>query len=140
MSTRPIRVALVVPGLGSGGLERIVRDLALELAVRTYDPAVFCTTKLGMYADDLRRARIPVCDCGERKWSSRRTDRITAVSRATAAELTHLLRLPVTPEVIADGVEPPASRVRERHELRSPELRRQRVTTKLCSRRFQLPS
>ena len=180
MSTRPIRVALVVPGLGSGGLERIVRDLALELAARAYDPAVFCTTKLGLYADDLRRARISVWNCGERtlrvvptrlikrlvrfspdvmhahggawraaatarmvlratplvytehgrtldaakwriaieRWSSRCTDRITAVSRAAAAELHRLLQLPVSPEVIANGVEPPSSRVRGRDELR----------------------
>lgn len=180
MSTRPIRVALVVPGLGSGGLERIVRDLSFELAARAYDPAIFCTTKPGLYADDLRRARIPVWDCGERtlrvlptrlirrlirfapdlvhahggawqaaatarmllratplmytehgrnldspkwrvaieRWSSRRTDRITAVSRAAAAELRCLLRLSVSPDVIANGVEAPASRARTRDELR----------------------
>src|SRR2546421_1473295 len=171
MSTHPIRVALVVPGLGSGGLERMVRDLAIELAARAYDPAVFCTTKLGQYAEDLRRARIPVWDCGRRtlrvlpttlikrlirfapdivhahggawqaaatarmllratpltytehgrnpdgpswriaidRWSSRRTDRITAVSHATAAELRRLLRLSMTPDVIVNGVEAPAS-------------------------------
>jgi glycosyltransferase involved in cell wall biosynthesis len=48
-------------------LEQIVRDLALGLAARGHDPGVFCTTKLGRHADDLRQARIQVWQCAEHK-------------------------------------------------------------------------
>ena len=57
------RIALVLPGLGSGGLERVVADLARALPGRGYQPAVFCTSKLGVHADDLRRAGIAVWNC-----------------------------------------------------------------------------
>src|SRR5207248_10267081 len=57
------RIALVLPGLGSGGLERVVADLARALPGRGYQPAVFCTSKLGVHADALRRAGIPVWNC-----------------------------------------------------------------------------
>jgi glycosyltransferase involved in cell wall biosynthesis len=61
--TEYVRVALVLPGLGSGGLERIVRTLALALPSRRYEPAVFCTTKLGVHAGEIRKAGIPVWRC-----------------------------------------------------------------------------
>jgi glycosyltransferase involved in cell wall biosynthesis len=56
-------IALVVPGLGHGGLERIVRDVALGLPRRGFAPSVFCTSKLGVHADDLARAGIRVTLC-----------------------------------------------------------------------------
>lgn len=57
------RIALVLPGLGSGGLERVVADLARALPGRGYAAGVFCTSKLGVHADALRRAGIPVWNC-----------------------------------------------------------------------------
>ena len=60
---RSPRIALVLPGLGPGGLERVVADLAQALPGRRYEPAVFCTTKIGIHADELRRAGIPVSNC-----------------------------------------------------------------------------
>jgi glycosyltransferase involved in cell wall biosynthesis len=56
-------IALVVPGLGPGGLERVVRDLALALPRRGFVPSVFCTSKLGVHAEDLVRAGIRVTLC-----------------------------------------------------------------------------
>src|SRR4051812_33997169 len=43
---RTPRIAVVLPGLGSGGLERVVADLARALPGRGYEPGVFCTSKL----------------------------------------------------------------------------------------------
>lgn len=58
-----LRVALVTPGLGHGGLERIVRDLALALQARGHAPRVFCTAKLGVHAEALRASGVqtPLC-------------------------------------------------------------------------------
>jgi glycosyltransferase involved in cell wall biosynthesis len=54
---------LVLPGLGPGGLERVVTDLAQALPARGYEAGVFCTSKIGAHADELRRAGIPVWNC-----------------------------------------------------------------------------
>jgi glycosyltransferase involved in cell wall biosynthesis len=61
--TEQVRVALVLSGLGSGGLERVVRGLALALPSRGYEPAVFCTTKLGVHAEEIQKAGIRVWLC-----------------------------------------------------------------------------
>lgn len=62
---RGTRVAIIVPSLRGGGLERLARDLALSIRERGYDPAVFCLNGLGIYADSLRSAGIEVRDCHE---------------------------------------------------------------------------
>lgn len=62
--TRPLRrVALIVPSLRGGGLERVVRDQALGLARGArYTPGVFATGGLGVNAEALEQAGIPVHD------------------------------------------------------------------------------
>jgi glycosyltransferase involved in cell wall biosynthesis len=55
----------VTPSLRGGGLERLVRDLALALRDRGHTPAVFCLNGLGMYAEELTAAGIAVHDCRE---------------------------------------------------------------------------
>lgn len=60
-----VRVALLSPSLRGGGLECLVRDLALLLRRRGYAPAVFCLDGLGVHAAALRSAGIPVTDCTE---------------------------------------------------------------------------
>ncbi|HUF29318.1 MAG TPA: glycosyltransferase family 4 protein, partial [Gemmatimonadaceae bacterium] len=66
MTARKLRVAQVTPSLRGGGLERLVRDLALALPQRGHEAAVFCLRGLGMYADELTAAGIQVYDCQER--------------------------------------------------------------------------
>ena len=66
-ASEPARVALVVPNLQDGGLQRVVKDLALSLERRRFTPAVFCMRALGPYADDLRAAGVPVWNCVEPK-------------------------------------------------------------------------
>jgi glycosyltransferase involved in cell wall biosynthesis len=56
------RIALVVPSLRGGGLERVVRDLALRLPAEGFVPAVFGITGFGVYEADLRAAGIPLFD------------------------------------------------------------------------------
>ena len=65
MSARSLRIAQVTPSLRGGGLERLVRDLALALAARGHLPAVFCMNGLGTYADELTGAGVQVFDCRE---------------------------------------------------------------------------
>ncbi|MGH7560647.1 MAG: glycosyltransferase [Gemmatimonadales bacterium] len=65
VSGEPLRIALLVPSLRGGGLERIVRDLAIQLAHERLAPEVFGTDGLGVHADVLRQAGIPVWDCRE---------------------------------------------------------------------------
>lgn len=60
-----IRLAMVVPSLRGGGLERVVRDLALRLDKRRFRVELFCVDGLGVYADDLLREGIRVWDCCE---------------------------------------------------------------------------
>lgn len=67
----PIRLAMVVPSLRGGGLERIVADLALELDPARFRVAVFCVSGLGVFADELRAAGIEVHDCTEAGWRMR---------------------------------------------------------------------
>lgn len=61
----PLRVAMVAPCLHDGGLERMVRDLTLELDRSAFTPAVFTVLEPGHYAEDLREAGIAVWDCRE---------------------------------------------------------------------------
>jgi glycosyltransferase involved in cell wall biosynthesis len=56
------RIAIVVPSLRGGGLERVVRDLALRLPAQGWSPAIFGITGLGVYEADLRTAGIPLFD------------------------------------------------------------------------------
>lgn len=56
------RIAIVVPSLRGGGLERVVRDLALRLPAEGFVPAIFGITGLGVYEADLRAAGIPLFD------------------------------------------------------------------------------
>jgi len=60
---RSPRIALVLPGLGPGGLERVVAVLAQALPARGYEPGVFCTSKMGIHAAELSGAGIPVWNC-----------------------------------------------------------------------------
>jgi glycosyltransferase involved in cell wall biosynthesis len=60
MSAR--RIAIVVPSLRGGGLERVVRDLALRLPAHGLFPGIFGITGLGVYEADLRAAGIPLFD------------------------------------------------------------------------------
>ena len=59
------RVAIVVPSLRGGGLERLARDLALSIRERGYEPALFCLNGLGTYAESLGGTGIDVHDCRE---------------------------------------------------------------------------
>lgn len=61
-----IRVAMVVSSLRGGGLERLVRDLALGAAREGFEPRVFAMAGLGIYATDLEAAGIEAVDCSER--------------------------------------------------------------------------
>lgn len=61
-----IRIALITPSLRVGGLERMIRDLAIALRERDYECQVFVMYGLGVYADSLARAGIPYWDCKER--------------------------------------------------------------------------
>lgn len=63
---RSLRIAQVTPSLRGGGLERLVRDLAMALARRGHETAVFCMNGLGTYADELTTAGVPVFECRER--------------------------------------------------------------------------
>lgn len=64
--SRPVRIAMVVPTLEGGGLERLVRDLVLELRGDELAFEVFCTSGLGVYTDDLRAIGVDVHDCSAR--------------------------------------------------------------------------
>jgi glycosyltransferase involved in cell wall biosynthesis len=65
VSDARLRIAQVTPSLRGGGLERLVHDLALALAARGHESAVFCMNGLGTYADELIAAGIDVHDCRE---------------------------------------------------------------------------
>jgi glycosyltransferase involved in cell wall biosynthesis len=65
MARAPLRVAQITPSLRGGGLERLVRDLALALTARGHHAAVFCLNGLGTYADELIAAGVAVHDCSE---------------------------------------------------------------------------
>lgn len=65
MNDARLRIAQVTPSLRGGGLERLVHDLALALAGRGHEPAVFCMNGLGTYADELIASGIEVHDCQE---------------------------------------------------------------------------
>ena len=56
---------MVVPSLRGGGLERLARDLSIELRTRNYEVGVFCTQGLGVYANDITAAGVTVTDCSE---------------------------------------------------------------------------
>lgn len=51
---------MVVPSLRGGGLERLARDLVLALDPAEFTTEVFCLDGLGVFADDLARAGVPV--------------------------------------------------------------------------------
>ncbi len=61
----PIRVALTVPSLRGGGLERVVRDLALTLRARDHIVGVFPVAGLGIHAAPLEHDGVKVFDCQE---------------------------------------------------------------------------
>jgi glycosyltransferase involved in cell wall biosynthesis len=87
---RPIRVAQVTPSLRGGGLERLVRDLAVELRRAGHVPAVFCTNGLGTYADELRAVGIEVHDCREGRLRVRGyPSRLLSALRAFAPDVIH---------------------------------------------------
>lgn len=65
------RVAIVVPSLRGGGLERLARDHALAIKERGYESAVFCLNGLGVHAGELRDAGIVVHDCREGRFRLR---------------------------------------------------------------------
>lgn len=69
--TRPRRIALVVPSLRGGGLERVVRDLALDLQRLGDQPALFAIDGLGLHAEALLARGIGVHDCQESRWRVR---------------------------------------------------------------------
>ena len=47
------RIAMIVPSLRGGGLERVVTDLTLSLKDQGMVPAVFAVAGLGIYAERL---------------------------------------------------------------------------------------
>jgi glycosyltransferase involved in cell wall biosynthesis len=57
------RVAIVVPSLRGGGLERMAADLALGLRQHGWEPGLFPVSGLGVFAQELREAGIVVEDC-----------------------------------------------------------------------------
>ncbi len=59
---RPMRIALIAPSLRGGGLERATADLARQLLERGLRPQVFTLDGLGVFADSLAIAGVPVCD------------------------------------------------------------------------------
>ncbi len=61
-----LRLAMVVPSLRGGGLERVVRDLSIALWQRGHQPEVFCLNGLGVHATDLHQTGITVHDCRDR--------------------------------------------------------------------------
>lgn len=63
MNEAGARIAMIVPSLRGGGLERVVRDLALGVQARGYRPGVFAMTGLGVHEALLREAGIPLFDC-----------------------------------------------------------------------------
>lgn len=71
MTGRRQRVAMIVPSLRPGGLERLVRDLCLAMSDRDVETAVYCVGGLGEYATDLTAAGIRVEDCREGRWRIR---------------------------------------------------------------------
>ncbi len=64
-SLRSPRVAMVVPSLRGGGLERVVRALSLAVVGRGYKSGVFCLSGLGIHADELTASAVAVHDCQE---------------------------------------------------------------------------
>jgi glycosyltransferase involved in cell wall biosynthesis len=54
---------MVVPSLRGGGLERLVRDLALGMVEMGFEVRVFGVAGLGVYAKDLEEAGIGTVDC-----------------------------------------------------------------------------
>ena len=59
------RVAMIVPSLRGGGLERVVADLTLALQQRGLTLAVFTVSNLGVHAERLQQAGIECVACGE---------------------------------------------------------------------------
>lgn len=60
-----VRIAMVVPSLRGGGLERVARDLTIGLDSERFEVALFCINGLGLYADELRSLGYEVHDCVE---------------------------------------------------------------------------
>lgn len=71
-----LRVAMVVPSLRGGGLERMATDLALGLQQRGMTVGVFPVGGLGVYHDELRAAGIEVHDSEERGFRIRGYNRL----------------------------------------------------------------
>ncbi len=74
-SARRIKVLLAIDGLGIGGAEMVVRDLARRLDSQRFDVAVCCTKSLGTTADALLRDGIDVFVLPRR--ADRRVDYLT---------------------------------------------------------------
>lgn len=55
-----IQVVQIVEDLGVGGLERVIQRLAIGLPKKRYDVQVWCLTKGGVIADELRAAGVKV--------------------------------------------------------------------------------
>lgn len=74
-SARRVKVLLAIDGLGIGGAEMVVRDLARRVDPRRFDVAVCCTKSLGTTADGLLRDGIDVFVLPQRP--DRRVDYLT---------------------------------------------------------------
>lgn len=67
MAQRPIRVAHLITGLGSGGAEAMLCKLCLHMDRSRFENRVYALTEGGLVAEQLRAAGIPVVSLGSRR-------------------------------------------------------------------------
>ncbi len=136
---RGVRIAMVVPSLRGGGLERMVHDLSLALQGAGLRLGVFPIGGLGVYADPLRAAGIEVVDCREPKLRIRGFPRrLIAALKTFAPSLIHAHSGTWLPATVAARWSGKPPLVFTDHGRYPPEPRGRAIIERWCARRTSL--
>lgn len=135
MKEQSLRVAMVVPSLRGGGLERVTSDLAAALAERGVVVAVFTTGGLGVHASRLSARGIVVHDCSEGRWRIRGYPaRLVRALRNFAPDVVHAHSGTWFTARVASIVLRHSRLVFTEHGRYPPEPWRRRVVERWCAR------
>lgn len=135
----PARIALVVPNLQDGGLQRMVSDLAHSLDRRRFLPEVFCMRSLGIYAEPLRSSGIPVWDCAEPRIRIRGVPmRLVGRLAAFRPRVIHAHSGTWLPAAVAKGILRYPRLMFTDHGRYPPEPRGRAIIERWCYRRTQV--
>lgn len=127
---------MIVPSLRGGGLERVATDLTLTLTARGWTVEVFVISGLGVYADTLRGAGVPVHDVQEGRMRIRGIPlRLIAALRRFGPDLIHAHSGTWYPSAVAARVLRRPRLVFTDHGRYPPEPRGRAILERWCLRR-----